>query len=188
MADNPGSILEDAEKNMDKALEALQRSFGRVRAGRASLSLLDGVRVEYYGTPTPLNQVGSLSIPEARLIVIQPWDKNLIPAIEKAIFQSEMDLNPATDGNVIRIPIPKLTEERRRDLVKVVKGMTEEAKVGVRNARRDANGALEKLHKEKSLPEDELRRRKEEIQKLTNRMIEKADQMLQKKEAEILEV
>jgi ribosome recycling factor len=188
MADNPEEVLSDSEKGMEKAIEALQRNFGRVRAGRASLSLVDGVRVEYYGTPTPLNQVASLSIPEPRMITIQPWDKSMIAAIEKAILQSEMDLNPTNDGNLIRIPIPRLTEDRRKELVKVVKAMTEEAKVGIRNVRRDANALLEKLQKDKVLSEDDLRRRKDEVQKLTNRLVERADELLQKKEAEILEV
>lgn len=188
MADGPDVALKEARKNMDKAMEALQRNFGRVRTGRASLSLLDGVRVEYYGTPTPLSQVASLSIPEPRLIAIQPWDKSLIPSIEKAILQSEMDLNPSNDGNMIRIPIPKLTEERRRELVKVVKGMTEDARVAVRNVRRDANSQLDQLQKDKEISEDDLRRLKDEVQKLTDQYVKKADALLEKKEAEILEV
>jgi ribosome recycling factor len=188
MADTPEAIVKEAKKSMEKALEALQRNFGRVRTGRASLSLVDGIRVEYYGTPTPLGQVGSLSIPEPRLIAIQPWDKSLIPAIERAILQSEMDLNPTNDGNVIRIPIPKLTEERRKELVKVVKGMTEEAKVAVRNIRRDANGQLDALQKSQSLPEDSVRRFKDEVQKVTDQYVHGGDELLKKKEAEILEV
>lgn len=188
MADTPEAVLKEAKDGMEKALEALQRNFGRVRTGRASLSLLDGIRVEYYGTPTPLNQVASLSIPEPRLIAIQPWDKSLIGAIEKAIFQSEMDLNPTNDGNVIRIPIPKLTEERRKELVKVVKGMTEDARVAVRNARRDANSELDGLLKEKALSEDELRRQRDEVQKMTDEFVRRADELMGKKEAEILEV
>jgi len=188
MADTPEAIVKEAKKGMDRALEALQRNFGRVRTGRASLSLVDGIRVEYYGTPTPLSQVGSLSIPEPRLIAIQPWDKSLIPAIERAILQSEMDLNPTNDGNVIRIPIPKLTEERRKELVKVVRGMTEEAKVAVRNVRRDANTQLDALQKNQSLPEDSVRRFKDEVQKVTDEFVRKSDEQLKKKEAEILEV
>ncbi len=188
MADTPEAVLKEIKKSMEKALEALLRNFGRVRTGRASLSLVDGIRVEYYGTPTPLNQVGSLSIPEPRLIAIQPWDKSLIPAIERAILQSEMDLNPTNDGNVIRIPIPKLTEERRKELVKVVKGMTEEAKVAVRGVRRDANSQLDSLQSEASLPEDAARRAKDEVQKITDQYVQKADELLKKKEAEILEV
>ncbi|MBI5014616.1 MAG: ribosome recycling factor [Deltaproteobacteria bacterium] len=188
MAATADTVISDAKTIMDKAIDALQRSFGRVRTGRASLTLLDGVRVEYYGTPTPLTQVASLSIPEPRLITIQPWDRTAIPAIEKAILQSEMDLNPTNDGAVIRIPIPKLTEERRKDLVKVVKGMGEDAKVAVRNARRDANAQLDKLHKDKAVAEDEVRRLKDETQKLTDRYVAKVDELLKKKEAEILEV
>jgi len=188
MADSPEAVLKEVKKSMEKALEALQRNFGRVRTGRASLSLVDGVRVEYYGTPTPLSQVGSLSIPEPRLIAIQPWDKSLIPAIERAILQSEMDLNPTNDGNLIRIPIPKLTEERRKELVKVVKGMTEEAKVAIRGVRRDANSRLDSLQKEASLPEDAARRTKDEVQKITDQYVQKADDLVKKKEAEILEV
>lgn len=188
MADTPEAVLKEIKKSMEKALEALLRNFGRVRTGRASLSLVDGIRVEYYGTPTPLNQVGSLSIPEPRLIAIQPWDKSLIPAIERAILQSEMDLNPNNDGNVIRIPIPKLTEERRKELVKVVKGMTEEAKVAVRGVRREANSHLDSLQSEASLPEDAARRAKDEVQKITDQYVQQADELLKKKEAEILEV
>ena len=188
MAATPDSIMTEAKSGMDKALEALQKGFGRVRTGRASLSLLDGVRVEYYGTPTPLSQVASLAIPEPRLITIQPWDRTVIPAIEKAILQSEMDLNPTNDGAVVRIPIPKLTEERRKDLVKVVKGLAEDQKVAIRNVRRDANAQLDKLLKDKLIPEDELHKRKDEMQKLTDQHIVKVDEALKKKEAEILEV
>ena len=188
MADSPEAVVREAKKGMDKAIESLQRNFGRVRTGRASLTLLDGIRVEYYGTPTPLNQLGSLSIPEPRLITIQPWDKSLISAIERAILQSEMDLNPSSDGNVIRIPIPKLTEERRKELVKVVKGMAEDAKVAIRSVRREGNTQLETLQKEQSLPEDSVRRMKDEVQKVTDQFVQKADDLLKKKEAEILEV
>lgn len=188
MADTPDAVVKEARNGMEKALEALQRNFGRVRTGRASLSLVDGIRVEYYGTPTPLNQVGSLSIPEPRLIAIQPWDKSLIPAIERAILQSQMDLNPTNDGSMVRIPIPKLTEERRKELVKVVKGMTEEAKVAVRNVRRDCNAQLDLLQKEESLPEDGIRRTKDDVQKITDQYVQKADELLKRKEAEILEV
>ncbi len=188
MADSPEAVKQEARNAMEKALEALRRHFARVRTGRASLSLLDGIRVEYYGTPTPLNQVASLSIPEPRLIAIQPWDKSIIPAIERAILQSELDLNPNNDGNIIRIPIPKLTEERRKELVKVVKGMAEEGRVSVRNARREANAQLERLQKDKVISEDDLRRYKEEIQKLTDEYVSRVDELLKKKEAEILEV
>jgi ribosome recycling factor len=188
MADSPEQVLSDAKQSMEKGIEALLRSFGRVRTGRASLSLLDGVRVEYYGTPTPLSQVASLSIPEPRLIAVQPWDKSLISAIEKAILQSEMDLNPSNDGNLVRIPIPKLTEERRKELVKVVKGMTEDARVAIRNSRRDANSELDQLQKDKVISEDDLRRHKDEVQKVTDGFVKRAEEISEKKEAEIMEV
>ena len=188
MAESPEQVLTAAKQSMEKGLEALQRNFGRVRTGRASLSLLDGVRVEYYGTPTPLSQVASLSIPEPRLIAVQPWDKSLIPVIEKAILQPEMDLNPTNDGNLVRIPIPKLTEERRKELVKVTKGMTEDARVAIRNARRDANSDLDALQKDKVISEDDLRRLKDDVQKVTDEYVKKAEDISGKKEAEILEV
>jgi ribosome recycling factor len=188
MSSTPEEVFRDANGGMEKALEALQRNLGRVRTGRASLSLLDGIRVDYYGSPTPLNQVASLSIPEPRLITVQPWDRSLLAAIEKAIHQSEMDFNPINDGSVIRIPIPKLTEERRKELVKVVKGIAEDSKVAVRNIRRDANSHLDKLLKDKVIPEDRLRREKDEVQKLTDRYVTKVDEIFKKKEAEILEV
>ncbi len=173
---------------MEKALEALERNFGRVRTGRASLTLLDGIRVDYYGTPTPVNQVASLSIPEPRLIVVQPWESNMVGAIERAIMQSEMDLNPTNDGKVVRIPIPKLSEERRKDLVKVVKNMTEDARVAVRNVRRDANSALDKLEKDKVISEDDLHRYKDDVQKVTDEYVKQADKAQDEKEAEVLEV
>lgn len=188
MAGTADNVLTEAKESMEKALEALQRSFGRVRTGRASLTLVDGIRVEFYGTPTPLNQVASLSIPEPRLITIQPWDRTVIPAIEKAILQSEMDLNPTNDGAVIRIPIPKLTEERRKELVKVVKGMGEDARVAIRGIRRDANTQIDKLAKDKVVAEDEAHRLKDEAQKLTDKHVARVDELLKKKEAEILEV
>jgi len=188
MAENPEAVLKEAQSCMEKALASLQRSFGRVRTGRANLSLLDGIRVPYYGTPTPLNQVANLSAPEPRLITIQPWETSLIPAIEKAIMQSEMDLNPANDGKLIRISIPKLTEERRKDLVKVVKGMAEDARVAVRNTRRDANSQMDDLCKDKVLTEDELHKQKDNIQETTNDFIKKIEEQLAAKETEIMEV
>lgn len=188
MSDNTATLISQSKTNMAKALESLERNFGRVRTGRASLTLLDGIRVDYYGTPTPLSQVASLSIPEPRMIVVQPWETNLLPAIERAIMQSDMDLNPNSDGKLVRIPIPKLSEERRKDLAKVVKSMTEEARVAIRNIRRDANAALDKLQKDKVISEDDLRRHKDEIQKATDEYIQKADKAQAKKEAEILEV
>jgi ribosome recycling factor len=188
VADTPEAVLDQASENMTKALGALDRNFGRVRTGRASLTLLDGVRVDYYGTPTPINQVATLSIPEPRLIVVQPWETNLLGAIEKAIFSCDMDLNPSSDGKIVRIPIPKLSEERRKDLVKMVKSMTEDARVAVRNVRREANSLLEKLEKDKVVSEDALRGLKDDVQKLTDGFIKKADEAQVVKEAEILEV
>jgi len=188
MATTAQEVISQAKANMVKALESLDKSFGRVRTGRASLTLLDGVKVDYYGTATPLNQVASLSIPEPRLIVVQPWESNLIPAIERAILQSEMDLNPNSDGKSVRIPIPKLSEERRKDLAKVVKSMTEEARVAIRNIRRDGNTTLEKMQKDKIIGEDDLKKHKDDIQKVTDEFVLKADKAQAKKEAEIMEV
>lgn len=188
MSADAQTTIADAKKNMQKALDTLEKNFGRVRTGRASLTLVDGIKVDYYGTPTPLAQVATLSIPEPRMIVVQPWEAKLVPAIERAIQQSEMDLNPINDGKLVRIPIPKLSEERRKDLAKVVKGMTEDARVAIRNIRRDANAVLEKLQKDKILGEDELKRSKDEIQKVTDEHVQKADKAQAKKEAEIMEV
>lgn len=188
MANEGNAVLTQAKSNMAKAIESLERNFGRVRTGRASLTLLDGIRVDYYGTPTPLSQVASLTIPEPRLIVVQPWETNLLSAIERSILQSDMGLTPSNDGKAVRIPIPKLSEERRKDLAKTVKSMTEEARVAIRNIRRDANTALEKLQKDKVISEDDLRRHKDEAQKMTDEFVLKADKAQAKKEAEILEV
>ncbi|TLN24510.1 ribosome recycling factor [bacterium] len=188
MSTTPQQVVSQAKSAMDKALESLDRNFGRVRTGRASLTLLDGVRVDYYGTPTPVNQVASLSIPEPRLIVVQPWESKLCTAIEKAILQSDMDITPSSDGKVVRIPIPKLSEERRKDLAKVVRNMTEEAKVAVRNVRRDANAALDKLQKDKLLSEDDNHKFKDEIQKLTDDFVKRCDVAEAAKTAEVMEV
>lgn len=188
MAQTPQQVISQTTSNMEKAIEALERNFGRVRTGRASLTLLDGIRVDYYGTPTPISQVAALSIPEPRLIVVSPWEAKMVSAIEKAILQSDMDITPSSDGKVVRIPIPKLSEERRKDLVKVVRQMTEEAKVAVRNLRRDANAVLDKMQKDKLLSEDDNRKFKDEIQKLTDDFVKKADAAQSAKEAEVLEV
>jgi ribosome recycling factor len=182
------SIFEELKENMEKALQALEKSFSKVRTGRASLSLLDGIRVEYYGTPTPLNQLASLSIPESRLIVISPWDSSVLGAIEKAIQKSDLGMMPSNDGKLIRLSIPVLTEERRRELVKVVRKMAEECKVKERNVRRDANEQFKTLKKDNEIPEDELYNLQEEVQKLTDRYIEKADKLLSAKEKEIMEI
>lgn len=176
-----------AEK-MDGAIESLKREFGGIRTGRASLALLDGFMIDYYGTPTPLQQVASLSIPESRQIAIQPWEQRMIPEIEKAIMKSDLGLTPSNDGKTIRIGIPPLTEERRKQLVKVVRKRAEEAKVAIRNIRRDSNDDLKKLEKEKHISEDETKRSQEEIQKMTDQYVVKVDEILKHKESEIMEV
>jgi ribosome recycling factor len=181
-------IFKELKENMDKDLQSLEKSFGRVRTGRASLSLLDGIKVDYYGTATPLNQVASLSIPESRQILISPWDAGVIGAIEKAIQKSELGLMPNSDGKLIRINIPPLTQERRKDLVKVVKKMAEESKVRIRNERRDANEKLKALKKDNKISEDDLFGSQTEVQKVTDDYIKKTDQVLASKEKEILEI
>lgn len=181
-------IFEELKENMEKGIAALEKSFSKVRTGRASIALLDGIKVEYYGTQTPLNQVATLSVPESRLIVISPWDSSVIGLIEKAIQKSDLGLMPSNDGKVIRLSIPALTEERRKELVKVVKKMSEESKVNIRNIRRDANEQLKDLKKDNTLSEDELFRHQEEVQKITNKYIEKVDQVLATKEKEIMEI
>lgn len=181
-------IFEEMKDNMEKAIQAVEKSFSKVRTGRASLSLLDGIKVEYYGTPTPLNQVASLSVPESRLIVISPWDSSVLGAIEKAIQKSDLGLMPSNDGKLIRLAIPVLTEERRKELVKIVKKMAEECKVKQRNIRREANEQLKALKKDNQISEDELYQFQEEVQKLTDRFIAKADELLTAKEKEIMEI
>ncbi len=181
-------IFEELQEAMEKAIGALEKSFSKVRTGRASLSLLDGIRVEYYGTQTPLNQVASLSIPESRLIVISPWDSSVLGAIEKAIQKSDLGLMPNNDGKLIRLAIPVLTEERRRELVKIVRKMAEECKVKQRNGRREANEQLKALKKDNEISEDELYSFQEEVQEMTDRAIEKTDAILAAKEKEIMEI
>jgi len=181
-------IFQNFKDEMEKTISSLEKSFSRVRTGRASVSLLDGIKVDYYGTPTPIAQVATLSVPESRLIVIAPWDVTAIGAIEKAIQKSDLGLMPSTDGKVIRLAIPQLTEERRKELVKVVKRMSEEGKVKLRNERRDANEALKDLKKNNKMSEDELHDAQDEVQKLTNRYIEKTDKILTVKDKEIMEI
>ena len=181
-------IFEDLKDRMGKAIESLKREYSRLRTGRASISLLDGIKVSYYDTLTPLNQMASLAVPEPRLIVIQPWDKTAIEDIEKAILKSELGLTPINDGKVIRISIPPLTEERRKELVKVARKMSEENKVAIRNIRRDANEMLKDLKKEKEITEDDLYRSQEEVQKATDQFISQVDELCAAKEKEILEI
>ncbi len=177
-----------ATDRMSRAIEALKKDFSSIRTGRASLSLLDGVMVNYYNTLTPLQQLASLSIPESRQIAIQPWDQKVIPELEKAILKSDLGLTPINDGKTIRINIPLLTEERRKHLVKMVKKKAEEAKIAIRNIRRDTNEELKKLEKEKHISEDIVKKSQEEIQKLTDSYIAKVDEVLANKEKEIMEV
>ena len=181
-------IFEELQEKMEKVLQALEKAFSKVRTGRASISLLDGIRVDYYGTQTPLNQVATLSVPESRLIVISPWDSSVLGAIEKAIQKSDLGLMPSNDGKLIRLSIPVLTEERRRELVKVVRKMAEESKVKERNIRRDANEQFKSMKKENQISEDELYSFQEEVQKRTDGYIEKTDQLLAAKEKEIMEI
>ena len=181
-------ILDKAKKAMDKAINGLKHEMTKVRTGRASLSLLDDVRVDYYGTPTPLSQVATMAVPEPRLITIQPWEKNLLPEIEKAIFKSDLGLTPSTNGDLVRINIPPLTEERRKEMVKLVKTRSEEAKIGIRGARRDANEALKKLLKEKEITEDDLKLGEKHCQELTDKYVEKCEKIVADKEKELMEV
>ena len=181
------TVIKNAEDRMKKAIDALKRELASFRAGRANPALLDRIQVDYYGTPTPLNQVGTISTPDPRTLVIQPWDKSVLGEIEKAIQKSELGLTPNNDGNIIRINIPMLTEERRADLVKQTKKSGEDAKVAVRNIRRDANEEVKKLEKDE-ISEDESRRYQEQIQKITDRYISEIDKVLANKEKEIMEV
>ena len=172
----------------DGAVETLRKEFSGIRTGRASLSLLEGIMVDYYNTPTPLQQVAALSVPESRLIVIQPWEQKLIGDIERAIMKSDLGLTPANDGKVIRLPIPSLTEERRRELVKVVRKKAEEARVALRNIRRDVNEHAKRLEKDQHISEDEVKKTVAEVQKITDSYIKKVDDLLDAKEKEIMEV
>ncbi len=181
-------VISEADERMQKSLEALKREFGSIRAGRANPSLLDKVQVEYYGAATPINQLANISVPEPRMLAIQPWDKSSLPAIEKAILKSDLGLNPSSDGTVIRIIIPQLTAERRADLVKTVKKKAEESRVAIRNVRRDGIESLKKLEKDHTASEDEVKRAQDDVQKLTDKMIKEVDRILEVKEQEITEV
>jgi ribosome recycling factor len=181
-------VIKNAKEKMDKAVQAFSRELATIRAGRANPSLLEKVTVDYYGVETPINQLASISVPEARLLVIQPYDKSVIKEMEKAILASDLGLTPSNDGSVIRIVIPPLTEERRRELVKLVKKYSEDAKVAVRNIRRDANDELKKLEKNGEITEDELRGYTDDIQELTDDHIAKIDAITKEKQKEVLEV
>ncbi len=181
-------VQKDATERMDKTVQALQHEFATVRTGRANPGILDKVLVDYYGQPTPLQQIASVGAPEAQLLVVQPYDPNATGAIEKAIMTADLGLNPSNDGTVIRIPVPALTEERRKELVKLCRQYAEEARVAVRNIRRDAIEAHKKAEREHDISEDELRRSEDEIQKMTDEHTKRIDEMLEHKEEEILEV
>jgi ribosome recycling factor len=180
-------VFQDMESSMEKAIGVYQKELSRLRTGRASPALLEGIRVDYYGTPTPINQTASINIPESRLIVIQPWDKGTIEAIQKAIQKANLGLSPNNDGTVIRISIPPLTEDRRKELGKLAKKMAEECKIAVRNIRREANDSLKKLEKDKKISEDDHHRATEDVQKRTDEKVEEVDQIMEAKQKEILE-
>lgn len=182
------SVLDENRQRMEKTLQGLDKEFRRLRTGRASTALLEGVKVDYYGTLTHIEQLASISVPDSRTISIQPWDRAAFKEVEKAIQRSGLGLNPINDGKVIRVIIPPLTEERRKELAKVAKKFTEEAKVGIRNVRRDANDSLKKQEKNKKITEDELRKTQDEVQKLTDAFIARADADLAAKEKEIMEI
>jgi ribosome recycling factor len=182
------NVIADAKQRMHASVETVRRELATMRTGRASLAMLDGIRVDYYGTPTPLNQVGSLTTPDPTLITIQPWDPTLLPAIEKAIRTSDLDLNPQNDGKIVRIPVPSLTEERRKTLVKHAHKHAEEGRVAIRNVRRDANEHLKKLQKDHEISEDDEKHATAEVQKLTDLHTEEINSALKKKEVEIMEV
>ena len=181
-------IIKDAESNMKKTIEVVKKEFASMRAGRATPALLDKILVNYYGTMTPVNQLANITVPEARLLVVQPWDKSSLPEIERAILKSDLGINPASDGTVIRLAIPQLTQERRADLMKSIKKKAEEGRVAVRNIRRDTNEQLKIYQKDGKISEDELKRNQEEVQKLTDRIIKEIDGLLSTKEQEIMQV
>ena len=181
-------VMEQAEERMMNALDSLATAFGGVRTGSANAKVLDRIHVEYYGTMTPINQLAGIKTPDAHLLVIEPWDKSSLKSIEKAIQESDLGVMPSNDGTCIRLPFPSLTEERRRELVKQCKGYAEEARVAVRNARREANAALDRKEKEESLPEDQKKRAENDIQKLTDKYIGLVDEAFKKKEAEVMEI
>jgi ribosome recycling factor len=181
-------IKTDAEQRMKKSLESMTTAFAKIRTGRAHPSILDGVSVDYYGTPTPLNQVANVNVEDARTLSIQPWERSMIQAIEKAIMVSDLGLNPSTSGTVIRVPMPALTEETRKNFIRQARAEAENGKVAIRNIRRDANGSFKDLLKEKEITEDEERRAEEDIQKLTDKYVAEADVLLAAKEKDLMQV
>ncbi len=183
-----GNIKHKATEKMEQTINVFKKDIAAVRTGRASIAIIEGISVDYYGTPTPISQVAALTVPESRLILIQPWEQRLIPEIEKAIMTSALGLTPSNDGKIIRVPIPPLNEERRREIVKIVKKMSEDSRVAIRNIRRDANDEIKRAGKEASISEDDIRKSQDELQKLTDQYIHKVDEVLKKKEQEIMEV
>jgi len=181
-------IINDMKRDMSKSVESMKQSMMKVRTGRASIAILDGIMVDYYGTLTPLNQLATLAVPEPRLITIQPWDKGAMTPIEKAIMKSELGLTPNNDGKIIRVPVPPLNEERRRDLVKMIKKMAEDFRVEIRNHRRDANSMLKDLEKDKEINKDEMKSSQDRVQDLTDSYIRQIEDLLAAKEKEIMEV
>jgi ribosome recycling factor len=181
-------VRKNTEQKMHKSIETLKADLAKVRTGRAHTGILDHVRVDYYGTPTQISQVANVTLIDARTIGVQPWEKKMVAAVEKAIRESDLGLNPATQGDLIRVPTPPLTEERRKEMVKLVKGEAEDAKIAIRNIRRDANEGLKKLVKDKTISEDEERRAQDDVQKLTDRFVADVDKMVAEKEKEILTV
>ena len=181
-------VKQNADQKMKKSIESLQHDLAKVRTGRAHPSLLDQIHVDYYGSPTPLSQVANLTLIDARTIGVQPWEKNMFNPVEKAIRESDLGLNPASMGDIIRVPMPALTEERRKELVKVVKQEAEGAKIAVRNIRRDANEQLKKLLKDKAVTEDEERRAQDDVQKMTDKFVAEVDKLVTQKEADIMTV
>jgi len=181
-------IITDAEQRMKKSIESLHSELNKMRTGRAHPSLLEHIMVPYYGTDTPLNQVASITVSDARTLTVAPWEKSLIPTIEKAIISANLGLNPSTSGENIRVPLPPLTEETRKDMIRVVRSEAENCRVAIRNIRRDANGQVKELLKEKMITEDEERRGEENIQKLTDKLIANVDEVLQTKEKDLLEI
>ena len=182
------TFLKETETKMEKAVESTKDKFASIRAGRANVSMLDGITVDAYGAPSPLSQIGTLSAPEARLLTIDPWDKSLIPAVEKAIQQANLGLNPSNDGRIIRLSVPELTEERRKEYVKIVRKEAEEGKVAIRNIRKDVNNKLRKSEKDSEITEDELKLGEDNVQKLTDKFTKLIDEALDKKEKELTTV
>ncbi|TYB35371.1 MAG: ribosome recycling factor [Flexistipes sinusarabici] len=181
-------VIKDLKKQMKKTLEHYRDELRSVRTGRASVTMFDNVKVNYYGAPTPVSQVATLQAPDARLVTIQPWDPNMIAEIEKAIQSSNMGFNPSNDGNIIRVPIPQLTEERRKEIMKMVRKMSEEAKIAIRNERRNGNDEIKKLEKEKEISEDDAKKALDQIQNLTDEYIDKIDELTNKKEDEVMQI